>query len=473
MDHLWLWATAGAALGFIATCWAHLRSFFERLQRAMIVERKLDVTCLLDEVFCCYLDRHARPGRLNDRCYQMWYAYVRPLSRWCYVVGERPLFEFKTYWFGWWPLWLTRSGDAVTKEGGANTPHREFVVCRYLRWTIDFERLLLDAVEEHSRRTEQHDEQTSRRRFHVYQVTGTASIRPMASSPQVARNCGESSERSAMQTTMPLGWSMDDIGDPLPKMRNALSTLALCPEAREIIGHVKRWLGAKEWYQKRSIPWRRSWLLSGPPGTGKTALIRALAQDLDLPVLVFHLHTLTDRELIEEWRTAKVLAPSIAVFEDIDAVFQGRESKNECLSFDTLLNCLDGVEESDGVLTFVTTNRPDSLDPALATASEATRPGRIDRVVHMGPLSYDGRLQICRRVLHEHPEAWGELAEQGNGETGAQFVCRCRNRAEQLFWSARSAPRPSHKEESIHEVNGKHLTLVFEQHSSGGNDAQP
>lgn len=460
MDHLWLWTSAGVALGFVATCWAHLRAVVGRLQRSLIVERKLDVgQSLLDEIFTYYLERNAKAGRLNDKCYQMLQAYVRPLARWRSVLYERQIFDFKTYWLGWWPLWLTRSGDSAAKEGGVNTPHREFVVCRFIRWTIDFEKILVAAIEDHNRRMEKNEADTGfQRRFHVFQITGTASMRGPTPANNIRHGIGQ--EKSGGTTSGPIGWNAEDVGDPLPKTRKALDTLAISTEASQIVTDVRRWLGAKEWYRQRAIPWRRSWLLSGQPGTGKTALIRALAQDLDLPVFLFHLHTLTDRELIEEWRSVKLSAPSIAVFEDIDAVFQGRESKNECLSFDTLLNCLDGVEESDGVLTFVTSNRPESLDPALASATEATRPGRIDRVVHMGPLSVEGRLQICRRILPEHAERWGDLVEDGDGETGAQFVCRCRNQAEQLFWTG---PRQRVKESSTHEVNGKHLTLVFEQ----------
>ena len=106
------------------------------------------------------------------------------------------------------------------------------------------------------------------------------------------------------------------------------------------------------------------------------------------------------------------------------------------LTFDCLLNCLDGVERADGVLLVITTNRLDKLDPALGVPKSqiSTRPGRIDRVLELRDLDDTGRRQLCQRILHEWPETWEETARLGAGETGAQFQERCTQLALTKHW---------------------------------------
>ena len=118
-------------------------------------------------------------------------------------------------------------------------------------------------------------------------------------------------------------------------------------------------------------------------------------------------------------------------------MFEGRENKvGGHLTFDCLLNCLDGVERADGILLVITTNRLDKLDPALGipTSQISTRPGRIDRVLELTGLDQAGRRQLCQRILHEWPETWDETVRLGVGETGAQFQERCTQLALSKYW---------------------------------------
>src|SRR5262249_17055432 len=144
---------------------------------------------------------------------------------------------------------------------------------------------------------------------------------------------------------------------------------------KDLIREIELWRTSRQWYVDRGIPWKRGWLLYGPPGTGKTALARAFAEDLNMPIYVFNLAEMSNLELIKAWGEMKGNAPCRALIEDIDNVSQGREnvarkgggllplmlaSRNDNnnnnnneerksytpLTFDCLLNCLDGVERT-------------------------------------------------------------------------------------------------------------------------------
>ena len=115
---------------------------------------------------------------------------------------------------------------------------------------------------------------------------------------------------------------------------------------------------------------------------------RALAQDLDLPVTSYDLATLDNRELREAWSRMLASAPCMALLEDVDGVFEGRTNKlgeaGGGLTFDGLLDCLGGLVVPRGVLTVVTTNHPEGLDPALGLRG-ATAPAPAGRVASIAP----------------------------------------------------------------------------------------
>lgn len=238
----------------------------------------------------------------------------------------------------------------------------------------------------------------------------------------------------------PLKWSLSDLGEPVAE--SAFDGLAYPPEVDDVIAEIGRWLESERWYKSKSIPWRRGYLLYGPPGTGKTSFVRAIAQHLDLPVFAFDLATFSNAEFVEFWHKLLADVPCIALLEDIDAVFHGRDNvlgeEGGGLTFDCLLNCLSGIESADGVLIFVTTNRLEMLDSALGRPDEtgrSTRPGRIDRTIKLGPLDEVCRKRLASLILREYPDEIPKVVREGDGETGAQFSNRCAHLALANFWS--------------------------------------
>ncbi|XP_050715441.1 mitochondrial chaperone BCS1-like isoform X1 [Eriocheir sinensis] len=169
---------------------------------------------------------------------------------------------------------------------------------------------------------------------------------------------------------------------------------------------VQDFMNNPEWYSNRGIPYRRGYLLHGPPGCGKSSLITALAGDLQLGICVLNLSErgLTDDRL----NHLMALAPenTIILLEDIDSAFANREETSEVkaayaglnrLTFSGLLNCLDGVASSEARMVFMTTNYPERLDPALI------RPGRVDLKEYIGYCTPSQLVTMFRRFYPEVP----------------------------------------------------------------------
>jgi chaperone BCS1 len=147
--------------------------------------------------------------------------------------------------------------------------------------------------------------------------------------------------------------------------------------ASTIVKDVKDFLISGDWYHTRGIPYRRGYLLYGPPGSGKTSFIQALAGELDYNICILNLseNNLTDDRLNHLMN--HIPDRSILLLEDIDAAFNKREQSEDKgytsgVTFSGLLNALDGVASAEECITFMTTNHPEKLDPALL------RPGRVD-----------------------------------------------------------------------------------------------
>ena len=157
--------------------------------------------------------------------------------------------------------------------------------------------------------------------------------------------------------------------------------------------------GAEEWHSSRGIPWKLGIVLHGPPGTGKTSLIHALASDFGFDIkYIKSLHGLGTAFLSGSRN-------DLFVIEDIDTIAGAlnRDGRNDGAGaspsgagaergspLHEILNAMDGMQTPDGVKFIVTTNHIARLDPAIV------RPGRIDDVIEVGPLALASARQMFK-----------------------------------------------------------------------------
>lgn len=182
--------------------------------------------------------------------------------------------------------------------------------------------------------------------------------------------------------------TLDDVGD-MVETKQALTEAVLWP------------LQHPDSFARLGVDPPRGVLLYGPPGCGKTYLVRALASSGQLSV-----HAVKGAELMDKWvgasekavrelfQRARDSAPSLIFLDEVDALAPRRGQSSDSGVSDrvvaALLTELDGVEPLRDVVVLGATNRPDLIDPALL------RPGRLERLVFVPPPDADARREILR-----------------------------------------------------------------------------
>ncbi|OZF32675.1 AAA family ATPase [Rhodococcus sp. 14-2483-1-2] len=182
--------------------------------------------------------------------------------------------------------------------------------------------------------------------------------------------------------------TLEDVGD-MVETKQALTEAVLWP------------LRHPDSFARLGIEPPRGVLLYGPPGCGKTFLVRALASSGQLSV-----HSVKGAELMDKWvgssekavrelfQRARDSAPSLIFLDEVDALVPRRGQSSDSGVGDrvvaALLTELDGVEPLRDVVVLGATNRPDLIDPALL------RPGRLERLVFVPPPDSDARVDILK-----------------------------------------------------------------------------
>jgi len=130
----------------------------------------------------------------------------------------------------------------------------------------------------------------------------------------------------------------------------------------------------QETYRKYRIPWKRGVMFLGPPGNGKTHMIKALVNNFKLPCLYVKSfsgqHVSAQQCVARAFERARETAPCLLILEDLDTLLD-----DENRSY--FLNEMDGFASNDGIVTIASCNFPEKLDAAILD-----RPSRFDRKYH-------------------------------------------------------------------------------------------
>ncbi len=184
-------------------------------------------------------------------------------------------------------------------------------------------------------------------------------------------------------------------------------------------------------------------LLFGPPGNGKTFIVRALAKEVSMNFIYVNPSSLFsqwfgnfEKNISALFRAAKLLSPSILFFDEIDSLFPSRDQSTSDASrrgVSQFLNEMGGFRDdpSRPVLILGATNVPWQLDPAV------TRPGRFDRLIYIPPPDKESRTEIVRqymsRVARKGKIDYEKLGELTEGYSAADMEYLCKYSSQKAF----------------------------------------
>lgn len=464
-------AILGTVFGAILRGWSSIKGFFQSIFRLVVIQANLEDN-KTSQVVLSYLVKNYKRSTIGIRTFGGKHESLKT-GKYGHIpyeyFGDRNI----VFWKGWIPFWYS---VVVEKEENKSitwgeVPKKIKCSVHYIRWTLDVEKIIESASEDRNKLYWDNSINSEQKRFFIKKI-------PDPNQPyQLKHTVGtdiawyyEGIYKLMTYNSSQLGKSSENING------KAVDNLYFPPSTIKMIEEVKLWRGLQDWYKQRGIPWKRGWILYGPPGTGKSAVTRAIAEDLDLPLFVFSLGNMINEDLEKSWSELQTHIPCIALFEDFDNVFKGRENiygragleelllnastgaptagpekinKRGGLSFDCLLNCIDGVEKNSGVFTIITTNHIDTIDPALGQPRKnkdgsmefiSTRPGRIDKAIELGYMEIEDKIKLAQRIFIDDQIGYEKIykiiqSDPNKKETPAQVQEVCTQIALESIWN--------------------------------------
>ncbi|MFM7149736.1 MAG: hypothetical protein ACKO23_07830, partial [Gemmataceae bacterium] len=260
----------GAALGVLATCWEHVKSFAWRLTGVLI--RRMEISSeAAHQALISHLVKNYPRYRNYDCMYGADYEHQRD-GRYALVGYE--LFGNRTliFWNGWFPFLFANSMERKSKSGqqqqsdSSGGSAKIYSTVSYLRGTLDFERIMRAACQESNNLTWEVNsaEEKAKNRFVIHHI-------PARKEQDDDWDTGANGLPWYRQHYYRLlSHKPEELGKAPLHDGSALESLIFPDRIKKLIQEIELWRAHRDWYRNRGIPWKRGWLLYGPPGTGKT-----------------------------------------------------------------------------------------------------------------------------------------------------------------------------------------------------------
>ncbi len=222
----------------------------------------------------------------------------------------------------------------------------------------------------------------------------------------------------------------------------------------DIVRDLQRFFAAQSTYAQYNIAWKRGIILVGPPGNGKTHMIKGLLNILPYPCLYgksFDAQYSTNNANIRDvFDRARRSAPCILVLEDLDSLID----ENNRAYF---LNEVDGFTTNHGIVMLASTNHPERIDPAIMN-----RPSRFDRKYYFGLPEHPERLAYIQQwsaALHSATQLSAAGMEQAAAATAGFSYAYLK----ELFVSALMAWINTHDQQSMDSIIVEQAHILQEQ----------
>lgn len=424
-----------AIVGIIATFWNQSRNFVTKVFRIFWKVRNIQERDLANFL---YKDLYDNYKVLNFDDFDINNFQIFSLRHRKYLPGFFKLYKIEIFLYkGFIPIFVSGANGGIKIS--------------YLKYTFDFESFFSKSIEKfYGSYCQELEKEPSR--FYVEEIRGR-SLKSISMSSKENKDSTinvsispqtESSQSTSYHTLYP--YTIERY-----KMQNRLfnfdikniqisdlncqskNKYVFTEKGKYILGQVSKWKKSKNWYEERSILFRRGMLLNGQTGSGKSSLILEVAKTLGLPLYLIDLSSFENEEFCSSMDRLSI-EPAIILFEDIDAIWDGRKNLIKTdhyigLTFDCFLNKLSGVKAIKNKFIFITTNHLEKMDSALIRA------GRIDEVIDLPCLNIEEKYKMANVILDDNKEMVNKVVKEGEFDTTAEFENRVVQECLKTHWT--------------------------------------